>query len=210
MTLVSLPLPRIAHLSLRNNNIDDHGAQLLGQALSTLHSCNRTLVSLNLGFNHIGDEGAGYLADVRERRGGTHGSWDGPGPAGSRAPSLSAQGLRLNRSLLWLSLAHNRIQDKGALKLAEVSCRLGGAGERTPALGRLIARWRLAAGPAPLRVDAHRGGGAPAPPAGERAAGANAIGEEPPEPRAEPLLALQVGCFSASWPCPNVSSGPLS
>ncbi|XP_066895126.1 leucine-rich repeat-containing protein 71 isoform X7 [Kogia breviceps] len=82
----------IAHLSLRNNNIDDHGAQLLGQALSTLHSRNRTLVSLNLGFNHIGDEGAGYIAD----------------------------GLRLNRSLLWLSLAHNRIQDKGALKLAEV------------------------------------------------------------------------------------------
>ncbi|XP_035974205.1 leucine-rich repeat-containing protein 71 [Halichoerus grypus] len=82
----------ISHLSLRNNNIDDHGAQLLGQALSTLHSCNRTLVSLNLGFNHIGDAGAGYIAD----------------------------GLRLNRALLWLSLAHNRIQDQGALKLAEV------------------------------------------------------------------------------------------
>ncbi|EPQ08629.1 Leucine-rich repeat-containing protein 71 [Myotis brandtii] len=82
----------IMHLSLRNNNIDDYGAQLLGQALSTLHTCNRTLVSLNLGFNHIGDEGAGYIAD----------------------------GLRLNRSLLWLSLAHNRIEDKGALKLAEV------------------------------------------------------------------------------------------
>ncbi|XP_029412397.1 leucine-rich repeat-containing protein 71 isoform X2 [Nannospalax galili] len=82
----------IFHLSLRNNNIDDRGAQLLGQALSTLHSCNRTLVSLNLAFNHIGDQGAGYIAD----------------------------GLRLNRSLLWLSLSHNRIQDKGALKLAEV------------------------------------------------------------------------------------------
>ncbi|XP_039107423.1 leucine-rich repeat-containing protein 71 isoform X2 [Hyaena hyaena] len=82
----------ITHLSLRNNNIDDHGAQLLGRALSTLHSCNRTLVSLNLGFNHIGDAGAGYIAD----------------------------GLRLNRALLWLSLAHNRIQDQGALKLAEV------------------------------------------------------------------------------------------
>ncbi|XP_032254152.1 leucine-rich repeat-containing protein 71 [Phoca vitulina] len=82
----------ISHLSLRNNNIDDHGAQLLGQALSTLHSGNRTLVSLNLGFNHIGDAGAGYIAD----------------------------GLRLNRALLWLSLAHNRIQDQGALKLAEV------------------------------------------------------------------------------------------
>ncbi|XP_077757310.1 leucine-rich repeat-containing protein 71 isoform X3 [Canis aureus] len=83
---------RISHLSLRNNNINDHGAQLLGQALSTLHSCNRTLVSLNLGFNHIGDAGTSYIAD----------------------------GLRLNRALLWLSLAHNRIQDQGALKLAEV------------------------------------------------------------------------------------------
>ncbi|XP_005411783.1 PREDICTED: leucine-rich repeat-containing protein 71 isoform X3 [Chinchilla lanigera] len=82
----------IAHLSLRNNNINDYGAQLLGQALSTLHGSNRTLVSLNLAFNFIGDKGAGHLAD----------------------------GLRLNRSLLWLSLAHNRIQDKGALKLAEV------------------------------------------------------------------------------------------
>ncbi|XP_023569529.1 leucine-rich repeat-containing protein 71 isoform X3 [Octodon degus] len=82
----------IVHLSLRNNNIDDYGAQLLGQALSTLHGSNRTLVSLNLAFNYIGDKGAGHLAD----------------------------GLRLNRSLLWLSLAHNHIQDKGALKLAEV------------------------------------------------------------------------------------------
>nr|XP_010952169.1 leucine-rich repeat-containing protein 71 [Camelus bactrianus] len=61
----------IAHLSLRNNNIDDYGAQLLGQALATLHSCNRTLMSLNLAFNHIGDEGAGYIADVRARRVGT-------------------------------------------------------------------------------------------------------------------------------------------
>ncbi|XP_021012951.1 leucine-rich repeat-containing protein 71 isoform X1 [Mus caroli] len=82
----------IVHLSLRNNNINDHGAYLLGQALSTLQNSNRTLVSLNLAFNHIGDVGAGYIAD----------------------------GLRLNRSLLWLSLAHNHIQDKGALKLAEV------------------------------------------------------------------------------------------
>lgn len=52
-------------MSLRNNNINDHGAHLLGQALSTLHNSNRTLVSLNLAFNHIGDEGAGYIADVR-------------------------------------------------------------------------------------------------------------------------------------------------
>ncbi|XP_051013361.1 leucine-rich repeat-containing protein 71 isoform X2 [Acomys russatus] len=104
VTLEGNPLPQqsyyklmgldstIAHLSLRNNNIDDRGAELLGQALSTVHNSNRTLVSLNLAFNHIGDKGAGYIAD----------------------------GLRLNRSLLWLSLAHNQIQDKGALKLAEV------------------------------------------------------------------------------------------
>ncbi|XP_043819515.1 leucine-rich repeat-containing protein 71 isoform X2 [Dromiciops gliroides] len=87
-----VPESTITHLSLRNNNIDDQGAQLLGQALSTLRTSNRTLVSLNLGYNHIGDKGAGYIAE----------------------------GLRLNRSLLWLSLAHNRIQDQGALKIAEV------------------------------------------------------------------------------------------
>lgn len=52
-------------MSLRNNNINDYGANLLGQALSTLHNSNRTLVSLNLAFNHIGDVGAGYIADVR-------------------------------------------------------------------------------------------------------------------------------------------------
>lgn len=107
------------HLSLRNNNIDDHGAQLMGQALSTLHTCNRTLVSLNLGFNHIGDEGAGYIADVRAPEGGARPA--GCPPAGLWVTPLpTPQGLRLNRSLLWLSLAHNRIEDKGALKLAEV------------------------------------------------------------------------------------------
>ncbi|XP_056672208.1 leucine-rich repeat-containing protein 71 isoform X1 [Monodelphis domestica] len=87
-----VPESTIMHLSLRNNEIDDRGARLLGRALSTLHTSNRTLVSLNLGYNHIGDEGASHIA----------------------------QGLRLNRSLLWLSLAHNRIQDQGAQKLAEV------------------------------------------------------------------------------------------
>ncbi|XP_075764093.1 leucine-rich repeat-containing protein 71 isoform X2 [Pelodiscus sinensis] len=82
----------LAHLSLRNNNIDDAHAKLIGQALSSLTSCNKSLVSLNLSFNHITDLGAGYLAE----------------------------GLRLNRSLLCLSLAHNQIRDQGALKLAEV------------------------------------------------------------------------------------------
>lgn len=112
-------------MSLRNNNIDDHGAQLLGQALSTLHNSNRTLVSLNLGFNHIGDEGAGYIADVCAVGQDGLGTLTCPWFTG-----LSVlQGLRLNRSLLCLSLAHNHIQDKGALKLAEVGfCMLGGGG----------------------------------------------------------------------------------
>ncbi|EHB08317.1 hypothetical protein GW7_13543, partial [Heterocephalus glaber] len=75
----------LAHLSLRNNNIDDHGAQLLGQALSTLHGSNRTLVTLNLAFNYIGDEGAGHLADVRARGGRpVAGPLAPPGPMANR------------------------------------------------------------------------------------------------------------------------------
>ncbi|XP_053133996.1 leucine-rich repeat-containing protein 71 isoform X3 [Hemicordylus capensis] len=90
-TVPSTPLS-LAHISLRNNDIDDEAALLIGQALSSLKSANKNLVSINLSYNHITDVGAGYIAD----------------------------GLRLNRSLLSLSLAHNQIGDKGALKLAEV------------------------------------------------------------------------------------------
>ncbi|XP_068778164.1 leucine-rich repeat-containing protein 71 isoform X2 [Struthio camelus] len=82
----------LAHLSLRNNDIGDAAAKLIGQSLSTLRSSNRSLVSLVLSFNHISDVGAGYIAE----------------------------GLRLNRSLLSLSLSHNDIGDAGALRLAEV------------------------------------------------------------------------------------------
>ncbi|XP_019411425.1 PREDICTED: leucine-rich repeat-containing protein 71 [Crocodylus porosus] len=82
----------LAHVSLRNNSIDDSAAWQLGQALSTLTTANRSLVSLTLSFNHIGDVGANHIA----------------------------QGLRLNRSLLSLSLAHNQIGDEGAARLAEV------------------------------------------------------------------------------------------
>ncbi|KAM6434336.1 leucine-rich repeat-containing protein 71 isoform 2-T2 [Liasis olivaceus] len=82
----------LAHLSLRNNNIDDQAVLLIGQALSSLRSSNKSLVSINLSYNHITDAGATHLAN----------------------------GLRLNRSLLSLSLAHNEIGDEGATKLAEV------------------------------------------------------------------------------------------
>ncbi|XP_032089765.1 leucine-rich repeat-containing protein 71 isoform X3 [Thamnophis elegans] len=82
----------LAHLSLRNNCMDDQAVLLIGQALSSLRSSNKNLVSINLSYNHITDVGATHLAN----------------------------GLRLNRSLLSLSLAHNQIGDEGALKLAEV------------------------------------------------------------------------------------------
>ncbi|KAL8184903.1 UNVERIFIED_CONTAM: hypothetical protein K2H54_031817 [Gekko kuhli] len=82
----------LAHVSLRNNDIDDEAAALIGQALSSLRSSNKTLASINLSYNHITDVGAASLAN----------------------------GLRLNRSLLSLSLSHNRIGDDGALKLAEI------------------------------------------------------------------------------------------
>ncbi|XP_039174464.1 leucine-rich repeat-containing protein 71 isoform X4 [Crotalus tigris] len=82
----------LAHLSLRNNCIDDQAVLLIGQALSSLRSSNKNLASINLSYNHITDMGATHLAN----------------------------GLRLNRSLLSLSLAHNQIGDEGAQKLAEV------------------------------------------------------------------------------------------
>ncbi|KAJ7307160.1 hypothetical protein JRQ81_009145 [Phrynocephalus forsythii] len=82
----------LAHLCLRNNEIDDEAAGLMGQALAALRSSHKGLVSINLSCNHITDVGATHLANA----------------------------LRLNRSLLSLSLASNRIGDEGALKLAEV------------------------------------------------------------------------------------------
>ncbi|XP_074836652.1 leucine-rich repeat-containing protein 71 isoform X2 [Carettochelys insculpta] len=53
----------LAHVSLRNNSIGDAQARRIGQALSTLRSCNNSLVSLTLSFNHISDLGAGYIAE---------------------------------------------------------------------------------------------------------------------------------------------------
>ncbi|TRY65114.1 hypothetical protein DNTS_009669 [Danionella cerebrum] len=83
---------RLTDISLRNCRIGEEGARLIGSALSTKNSADKSLVSLNLTFNKIGDAGAMYLA----------------------------QGLRFNRSLLCLSLSYNHIGDTGATHLAEV------------------------------------------------------------------------------------------
>ncbi|XP_067468769.1 leucine-rich repeat-containing protein 71 isoform X2 [Thunnus thynnus] len=82
----------LTHLSLRNNRIGDEGARLIGSALSTTRSANKNLCSLNLAFNCIGDVGAAHIA----------------------------QGLRLNRALLFLSLSNNQIGDSGAAHLAAI------------------------------------------------------------------------------------------
>ncbi|XP_062291396.1 leucine-rich repeat-containing protein 71 [Scomber scombrus] len=82
----------LTHLSLRNNRIGDEGARLIGSALSTPRSANKNLCSLNLAFNCIGDAGAAQIA----------------------------QGLRLNRALLLLSLSNNKIRDSGATHLAAI------------------------------------------------------------------------------------------
>ncbi|XP_075463773.1 leucine-rich repeat-containing protein 71 isoform X2 [Ascaphus truei] len=82
----------LAHLSLRNNKINDEGARLISEALQSLKMTNKNLISLNLSFNHIADPGARYIAEA----------------------------LRLNRSLLTLNLSNNQIRDDGAEALAEV------------------------------------------------------------------------------------------
>ncbi len=55
---------RLTDLSLRNNHIGEEGAHLIGSALSTVHSANKNLLSLNLAFNSIGDAGAIHIAQV--------------------------------------------------------------------------------------------------------------------------------------------------
>ncbi|XP_072226170.1 leucine-rich repeat-containing protein 71 [Leuresthes tenuis] len=82
----------LTHLSLRNNQIGDEGARLIGSALSTTRSANKKLLLLNLAFNSIGDEGATHIA----------------------------QGLRFNRTLICLSLANNQIGDSGAAHLSAI------------------------------------------------------------------------------------------
>uniref|UniRef100_H2YK80 Leucine-rich repeat-containing protein 71 n=1 Tax=Ciona savignyi TaxID=51511 RepID=H2YK80_CIOSA len=79
----------IQNLSLRNNKITDVGAELLGKALGTTYTQNKSLLTLNLSFNHISDAGAKHLA----------------------------QGLRMNRVLLSLCLASNDISDEGCQAL---------------------------------------------------------------------------------------------
>lgn len=118
------PCPRrLSHLSLRNNGLGDEAARLLGLSLSTLGSSNRSLVSLVLSFNHISDLGAGHIAQVGAMgwaRGGPAVCVPPPLPLSAFSVRLIPKGLRWNRSLLSLSLAHNDIGDEGALRLAQV------------------------------------------------------------------------------------------
>lgn len=81
---------QIQHLSLRNNQITDIGAVKIGESLGSASVASPELLTLNLGFNHIGDVGAKSIAE----------------------------GLRMNRVLTHLSLASNIITDIGAKAFA--------------------------------------------------------------------------------------------
>lgn len=85
----------IQNLSLRYCGITNKGAIMIGRCLGSAKRMNAKLLSLNLSYNKIGNEG---LEEI-------------------------AQGLRLNRTLLSLSLNSNQIGDKGVIKLAEVLSR---------------------------------------------------------------------------------------
>uniref|UniRef100_A0A8B9HQ28 Si:ch211-81a5.5 n=1 Tax=Astyanax mexicanus TaxID=7994 RepID=A0A8B9HQ28_ASTMX len=103
----------INHLSLRNNRIGEEGARLIGSALSTVHSANKNLLTLNMAFNCIGDEGAIYIS----------------------------QGLRFNRTLLCLSLANNQIGDTGAsitIRLEHISLQDSLKKEEKPAASQTV------------------------------------------------------------------------
>ncbi|XP_066270000.1 leucine-rich repeat-containing protein 71-like isoform X2 [Branchiostoma lanceolatum] len=85
----------IVSMSLRSCKISDKGAELIGKALSTVKTRNQSLCVLNLNSNLITDVGAGHLSN----------------------------GLRMNRTLLILSVANNAIGDEGAKKFGEVLSR---------------------------------------------------------------------------------------
>ncbi|XP_066465247.1 LOW QUALITY PROTEIN: leucine-rich repeat-containing protein 71 [Eleutherodactylus coqui] len=54
----------LVHISLRNNQINDEGARLISQALQSLKITNKHLATLVLSYNHITDLGAGYIAQA--------------------------------------------------------------------------------------------------------------------------------------------------
>ncbi|RNA24872.1 leucine-rich repeat-containing 71-like isoform X6, partial [Brachionus plicatilis] len=85
----------IQHLSLRNCQISDIGAEKLGNELGNIRTQNTKLLSLNLSGNFITDNGAIEIA----------------------------RGLRTNRTLLVLNLSGNQIADLGACQLAETLSR---------------------------------------------------------------------------------------
>jgi len=55
---------RVAHLSLRYNQISDAGAEHLGRCLGNVTSQNTHLTTLNLAGNRISDVGARHIANV--------------------------------------------------------------------------------------------------------------------------------------------------
>ncbi|XP_056178575.1 leucine-rich repeat-containing protein 71 [Falco biarmicus] len=160
----------LVHLSLRNNRIGDEDARLIGKGLSTLSPSGRSLASLILSFNRISDLGAAYIA----------------------------RGLRLNRSLLFLSLENNDIGDVGATRLAEVLAPFALTHDEVVERRRLLLAEALGQSCTGLRRP-HAHGASPAAPrrSGRRQAAA------PLRPPPSPLPGGGLGASAAAGPGPT-------
>lgn len=82
--------PGLQHVSFKCCQLDDVGAKNISSILSNFE--NQTVLTLNLAYNHITDEGAEGFADM----------------------------LRANRTLIYLNLADNYITDLGCILIVNV------------------------------------------------------------------------------------------
>jgi len=124
-------------LKLGDNQVGAAGAAALALALR----CNRTLQALNLNNNKIGDEGLGHVAEALSRADGGGGGgaagtagalrclWLYDTGATSGGVARLASALRTNRSLQWLFICEDGVEEALLADIAE-------ALERNKAEGR--------------------------------------------------------------------------
>lgn len=93
--------PNTSHVNLDNNFLTSVGAQLLSEV--------KTLKSIYLIANHVGDKGAEALA---------HSSIEAIDLGDNQVNDQGAEALAQNKGLIYVYLPDNRITDKGAIAIA--------------------------------------------------------------------------------------------